>query len=116
MAAAILDKKVTLSTFTDEMVLRPEIAKIFSKIRLRLDEKLPPIDPKTPQVKKETLTVRLKDGTVHSKIIGVSKGHWSLPVPVHMLDAKYRDCASQALPQIISHLPGDDDIALGQHT
>lgn len=94
LAAALFDRKITLGTFTDEMVQRPDVQKLFGKTSLILDT----------SIEQEYLTVRLKDGTEYNKNIGMSKGHWSQSLPVDMLDEKYRDCAGKALsPEAVEH-------------
>ena len=86
-------------TFTDEMVLRPEVQKLFDKIKIKLDRTVSGSSVKSiPMAKKENLTVTLKDGIRHSKDVELPKGHWRLPVPREGILEKYRDCASRALP------------------
>lgn len=87
LAAAILDRKIDLATFTDTMVQRPEIEALFPKVSLKID----------PSAEQEKLSVRLTNGEVRERVIGKSKGHWSQTFPEELLDAKFRDCAGQVL-------------------
>lgn len=89
LAAALVDRKITFATYTDEAVRRPEMKRVFDSITLCLDTSEP----------SERLTIRLTDGREVAADIGVSKGHWSAEFPADMLEAKFIDCAESALPR-----------------
>lgn len=108
ITAALIDQKVTVETFADEMVLRPEVQQLLGKITTRIDATR----------EKEHLTVRLKDGTRYDKDIEMPKGHWTRPLPTEDIIAKYQYCAGRALPreagerslEILKHLEDLDNI------
>ncbi len=87
LAAAVLDRKVSLATFTDAMVQRETAKMLFAKVMMTL----------TPGSKNERLAVHLKNGRKYEAIISRSKGHWSMPFPDDMLEAKFLDCAGTVL-------------------
>ncbi len=89
LAAALIDRKISLSTFTDEYVQRADLRELFQRTNLVLDSKCGV----------ESLKVRMQDGRVLSAQIGASKGHWSSMFPEDMLRDKFLDCATEVMPE-----------------
>ncbi len=90
LAAALADRKISLSTYKDETVRRPELRKLFEKTKITHD----------PEAGRESLSIQLVDGTKIELEIGPSKGHWSSEFPEHMLKDKFVDCVQAAAPSI----------------
>ena len=92
-ALAFLEGKITLAQFTDEKVKDSAIQDLISKTKIIVNPKLP----------KEALTpveikVKLKDGKVLLHKIKAAKGEPKNPLSQEELSAKFKDCASIALP------------------
>lgn len=88
LAAALADRKISLSTYKDETVGRPELKELFEKTKITHD----------PKAGHESLSIQLVDGTTVKSDIGPSKGHWSSDFPDHMLKDKFIDCVQAAIP------------------
>jgi len=93
LAAAVLDKEVTLSQFTDQMVRRPEIQALMKKVKLHGRPKL---DRGAKNLSTE-VTVNLKNGGSLSRRIEKPRGDASRPLTQEELRAKYSQCASFVL-------------------
>ncbi len=87
LAAALADRKISLSTFTDENIKRSELRDLFEKTEITHN----------PLASHEMLSVCLNDGRELSVEIGPSKGHWSSEFPDHMLRDKFVDCVAAVL-------------------
>jgi 2-methylcitrate dehydratase PrpD len=93
LAAAVLDKEVTLSQFTDQMVRRPEIQALMKKVKLHGRPKL---DRGAKNLSTE-VTVSLKTGRSFSRRVEKPRGDASRPLTKEELRAKYNQCASFVL-------------------
>ena len=97
LAAALLDRRVGLQSFTDDQVMRPEAQALIPRIDMRRipgNEGKPSWDEGYHQVE-----VQLKDGSIlrqqaHRANSGALRG-----VTMEDIREKFRDCASQALPE-----------------
>jgi 2-methylcitrate dehydratase PrpD len=92
MAAALLDKRIGLLSFSDEKVRRPAAQQIFERIRMTLhpEAQRHGTDGEALPV---TVTVTLKDGCTHSTQIQYPKGHPANPLSPIVLEEKFEDCA-----------------------
>jgi 2-methylcitrate dehydratase PrpD len=92
LAAALLDKRIGLLSFSDEKVRRPEAQQLFERMTVRLHpetqhrgtsgEELPVV-----------VTVTLRDGRTLSAPIQHAKGHPANPLTAVALQDKFEDCA-----------------------
>ena len=96
LAAALLDDKVGLAQFDDQMVTRPEIRALIPRITMKRNAGQ---EGKPSWVEGyNEVRIKLKNGKVVSK--GVHR-NWEGPVlglTPEGMDMKFRDCASLALP------------------
>ncbi|MBI2864287.1 MAG: MmgE/PrpD family protein [Chloroflexi bacterium] len=93
IAAAILDKSVGLRSFADEQVNRPRVRSLMTKVNRQ-------IRPGGDSVEEPTVvTVKLKDGREFSRSVALPKGHPAAPLTGAELEAKYCDCAREALSE-----------------
>ena len=95
VAAALLDGKVGIHSFTDERRFRPDMVGLLGKTTLLRDKSIPP-DTSKMHVEVE---VTLNDGTRHSRICRKPPGTWGEPVNLDQHRAKIRDCLSARLAQ-----------------
>lgn len=95
LAAALLDRKVGLGTFTDEMVRRPQAQAMFPKVRMVRHDGYAG-QPSWVEGFNQ-VDIHLKGGQVLSHKALRPKGGGIWGVTQAELRAKYRDCASTAL-------------------
>jgi len=92
VAAAIVDKKVVLGTFTDEKVRDPDIKEALKKVQVIVHPEWSPGAIYTAPV-----TIRLKDGRVYTKQVDNPKGSPMASLSREEVVAKYTDCARGVL-------------------
>ena len=93
MAEAMLRRNVTIESFDDEAVNRPEAREMMERVRLIVD----PSIPKEYGEASNPVTLRLKDGRVFNERIDVPHGDWDDPLSLDELVDKYRDNALRVL-------------------
>ena len=97
LAAALLDRRVGLQSFTDDLVMRPEAQSLIPRIDMR---RIPGNEGKPSWTEGyNEVDVYLKDGTIlrqqaHRASSGALRG-----VTVQEIREKFRDCASQCLSE-----------------
>ncbi len=111
LAAAILDRQITLATFTDEMVNRPEVRALMARVRRVWYDSLPVGSGLQDDLHSGTdvplVKVYLKDGRVLTRRVEEPRGDPKNPVSWEELVAKFRDCAGRALtPGAVDRLVG----------
>ncbi|GIX48559.1 MAG: hypothetical protein KatS3mg131_2770 [Candidatus Tectimicrobiota bacterium] len=91
IAAALLDRRLTLATFTDAMVQRPAVQALLQGVQLVED----------PEVRGfgAQVTLTLKDGRTLTQRLDAPRGDPRTPLSQEELEAKFLDCATQVLPQ-----------------
>ncbi|MBI3969095.1 MAG: MmgE/PrpD family protein, partial [Chloroflexi bacterium] len=96
VAAALLDKRITLGTFEDDQVQRPEIRRLMQLVKMRRvpgDEGQP-----TWSKPEEHVVVHLKGGRQLRYSVHTPKGEGNNPLSDEEVRNKYRDTAGRALP------------------
>jgi 2-methylcitrate dehydratase len=118
IAAAVVDRRVTLDTFTSDKMEDRGIVEARKKVHLSFPDI--PIWPGLADVGPDTefvgnpVTIRTTDGRSYSARVDIPRGDPALPLTDNELLAKYRDCGR-------SHLRPDDmersvSLALGLET
>jgi 2-methylcitrate dehydratase PrpD len=96
IAAAILDRQVTLGAFRDDAVLRPEAQALLAKVSSVEDPALRDAFNPTAQGY-VTVEIRTKGGRRFARRVEHPRGAPELPLPYPDLIAKFRDCARRVL-------------------
>jgi 2-methylcitrate dehydratase PrpD len=92
LAAALLDGRINLASFSDEAVQRPQAQELLRRVEMVEGEQGQPI------VGPATVTVILDDGSQHSRHVETPRGDPKAPLTWEELVAKYEDCAAGILP------------------
>ena len=87
-AAALLDGRAGIDSFTDERRFRADMVELLGKTSVVYDPGIPR-DTRTMHV---TVEATLTDGTTHSRICRKPPGTWGEPVNAAQHRAKIRDC------------------------
>jgi 2-methylcitrate dehydratase PrpD len=98
VAAAILDGRVALETFTDEMVRRPEAQALLRRVR---PVENPAIPVEFNAIEEGYVVVRIRrrnGGGVLERRVDYPRGAPQNPLSRRELHDKFRDCARQVLP------------------
>lgn len=93
VAVSIIDKEVTLDTFTDEKTREPEIKRLMEKVKLHINAE---------KAQLAHFKVKMKDGSIYENELGSSqmkKGGLENPLSYEDLENKYRSCAKLVLPE-----------------
>ena len=96
VAAAILDGRVTLDTFTDEMVQRPEAQTLLRAVRPVEDPGIP-VEFNAIEEGYVVVKIRRRAGAVLERRVDYPRGAPQNPLSRDELRAKFRDCARQVL-------------------
>jgi 2-methylcitrate dehydratase PrpD len=114
LAAAILDGRLSLETFSDEMVQRPRARALLSAIHLKEDSAIPvafnPLEEGHVVVR-----IHLRSGDTVDRRVDHARGSADNPLDREELRQKFRDCARRALPpeqaeQALTMLERLDDV------
>ena len=101
IAAAVVDREVTLGTFTDHKLIDHGIVEARKKVHLSFPDV--PIWPGLADVGPDTefvgnpVTIRTTDGRSYSARVDIPRGDPSLPLTDDELLKKFRDCARSQL-------------------
>ena len=90
MGILLLERAGGIAQFTDEVVLRPEVQEMMSRVKPYLHEGL---EAMGFQRIRSLIEVQLRDGTVLSKEASTSRGTPERPLSVEELAGKFGDCA-----------------------
>jgi 2-methylcitrate dehydratase PrpD len=104
IAAALLDGRVGLASFTDEAVKRPEAQRLLRTVQIAERER-PPHGPAEWTQAYAVLELHTVSDT-HILRVDVPRGHCQLPIQRAELEAKFRDCLE------FSKAPWDADTLL----
>jgi 2-methylcitrate dehydratase PrpD len=96
VAAAVLDGKVTLDTFTDAMVQRPEAQSLLRAVRPVEDPSIP-VEFNAIEEGYVVVTIRRRDGRTVDRRVDHPRGTPENPLSPDELRDKFRDCARRAL-------------------
>lgn len=91
MAAALLDGQLTLVSFTDQAVSRPEAQRLIPLVTSSTSD-VPPIGPQDWDGSFAVVTVTTTDGDRLVRRVDRPRGHASRPVNEEQLRAKFDDC------------------------
>ena len=114
LASALVDGKVTLDSFSDEAVLRPQVQALMAKVRtVEAAEEGP-----GPIAGWASVRIRLNNGRERSLRVDVPKGDPRRPLSWEELVAKFDDCTRPLLPEeerrqaveLIANLDSLDDV------
>jgi 2-methylcitrate dehydratase PrpD len=105
LARAIIDGRVFIDAFTDSAVRDPNVLKLAERIQMRLDNNLPSADLGSRPCR---ITLRLKNGQTHSRVVQNAKGSPEFPLTAEELKAKFTDCARQTLNESATKRVLDD--------
>ncbi len=120
VAAALVDKKIEIRSFTDEKIKDPAILGLTGKTVYEYDESLKSDLSKTMLPGK--VRVEMEDGAAYEKRVDVVYGHPKNRMKWEDLATKFRDCASFAkrkfaaeeidsIAEAIEHLEDVDDVS-----
>lgn len=97
VAAAFLDGKVSIRSFTDEMVQREAVRSLVSRIQKVEDPKLPLTDQNGKDLRFTELTVKMKGGRIiKTKVTGL-RGSVDFPLTNRELAEKFVECGTGVL-------------------
>jgi 2-methylcitrate dehydratase PrpD len=92
LAAALLDKRIGLLSFSDEKVRRPAAQQLFERVTMRLHPEVQHHGTSGEELP-VMVTVTLRDGRTLSTPIQHPKGHPANPLTAIALQDKFEDCA-----------------------
>lgn len=94
LAAALVDGRVGLATFTDEAVRRSAVLELMAKVEVREGE-----EPGAfPIGGNAEVRITLKDGSEQSQRVDTPRGDPSRPLAWDELAGKFHDCAGAVMP------------------
>jgi 2-methylcitrate dehydratase PrpD len=98
LAVAMLDRELTIASFEDPAVTRPEIWALYDKIEVVEDEACGAEDPDYHKKSAGTrgfvlVEAELADGHSVSRRVDIAPGHPTRPLTWHDLNRKFLDCA-----------------------
>lgn len=100
IAATLVDGGPGFSSFTDDAVRRPEIARLIDVMRVEvpphLGEEIPEVRRK-PFEQPVTLTLRLRDGHSFRETVACHRGEPGNPATAEDLGRKFADCTAPSL-------------------
>lgn len=116
VAAALLDGRVDIDTFTDERHAAADLADLLPRIGITLDPAIRAMDFSAAW---SEVTVTMDDGRTLSARIDRPLGIWDNPLPWEGWVTKYRSCAVRAVPapraeellDLVTRLEDLDDVA-----
>lgn len=99
LAVAMLDRQLTIASFEDPAVLRPEIQALYDRIEVIEDEACGAEDPDYDKKSAGTrgfvlVEALLKDGRRVSRRVDIAPGHPKRPLTWDDLNRKFLDCAA----------------------
>ncbi|HEY1269160.1 MAG TPA: MmgE/PrpD family protein [Candidatus Binatia bacterium] len=96
LARALIDGHVSLDAFTDEAVRDGAVLRLAERVDMKLDNKLKKSNAGGRPCR---VTVRLKNGAMHSRAAEHAKGGPELPMTADERRAKFTECARRVLDE-----------------
>lgn len=93
IAAAVLDRRISVASFTDQAVLRPGAQKLLQRVRMEEEAGF----PEGPQRLYAQVTLHPQEGRSLSRRVDIPRGHPQSPLTWKDLEEKFLDCTRQAL-------------------
>ena len=114
-AVALLDRRITIDTFTNERRFAPDVEALLPRVRLNLRDDIPLDFTDTYAIVKATT----RDGRNLEQRCDKPRGLWGVPLTREERLAKFRDCAEKALPEggvqelidLVEHLDQLQDVS-----
>ncbi len=94
IAAAVVDKKITTSTFSKEKLKDPRIWEVIDKIKGEASDEF---DKMFPEKQPSRATIKTKDGNVYSEYLEYPKGDPREPMTIEDIDIKFSGLAEGLL-------------------
>ncbi len=94
IAAAVVDKKITTATFSEEKLKDPRIWEVIDKIKGEASEEF---DKMFPEKQPSRATIKTKDGKIYSEYLEYPKGDPREPMTIEDIDAKFEGLAEGLL-------------------
>ncbi len=98
LAVTLADGQPTVASFAPEAIGRADLLPLMERVAIAVDPALPADRPITEGLERGAVTVLLRDGRTKQATVQVPKGHATAPLSEGELEAKFRDCAANALP------------------
>jgi 2-methylcitrate dehydratase PrpD len=95
LAACLLDGRLTLATFTDEAVRRPEAQRLLARVTAHTGTE-PPVGDPAWHGYYAVVTARTSDGRHHTRRVDRARGHADRPLAEAELRTKFSDCLTFA--------------------
>ena len=95
-AAAMLDGRVGIDTFTDDRTRDERVVAMMSRVRMSVDDSL---DATAPPLTEALVRIALRDGRVLTKAAHGARGYPERPASDEELDTKFLTCATRALAE-----------------
>jgi 2-methylcitrate dehydratase PrpD len=113
VAAAAVYGQVDIDTFDLHRINDPRVQDVIRRVSMLVD---PDLGKDAPTLTQATVTVRLRDGQIFGQIAHGARGYPDRPASREELDAKFRACATRAIPgkvadEALSRLQALDGIA-----
>ncbi|SDG24922.1 MmgE/PrpD family protein [Pseudonocardia oroxyli] len=96
IAAAMLQRELTLADFTDAAVARPGVRELARRVRWS-ESPTPPLGAAEWQDGYAVVRVEHRDGRVDQTRVDVPRGHAQNPLDDHEIEAKFRSCTEHLL-------------------
>ncbi len=106
VSAALVDGRINVRSFTDEMVNREKLRQLMIKVRKVEDDQLPITDPDGTDRRFTDVSVEMMDGHVFKNRVDRPKGSADVPLTDKELGEKFVECSTGVLP------PGQQEITL----
>ena len=98
LAVTLAEGMPSVASFSAGAVGRPALLPLMERVAVVIDPTQPADGPIAEGHERGTVTVRLRDGSVKEATTLVPRGHATAPLTDAELEAKFRDCAAEALP------------------
>lgn len=95
VARALMDRRLTLDTFTAQAVQAPAVQELLGRVEMHVDEEIDrawKIGSRPVRMR-----IRLRNGRTVEKQVNISKGNPEVPLSAEELRAKFADCARLSL-------------------